>query len=230
MNPWPASPAFSTAPKITKTATTDTDTPVSCPHKPALGDGPACRGSSPAARPDGRTRRECAGRTARRPAPARRSAAAASRCPARHLDDARQTTNDAAIWRLPCNAPYWSSSARCDVASQMQTAMPPAPSAHPSERDISPPLMAKHDPRHGERHVQRPRDQVRHQPGKDQPEMETQWRRPPAQAKPALATAPPVHPFSLRRIGSAQRIRHRDALLVIILQRARVQLAGHCAR
>jgi hypothetical protein len=34
MNPCPASPAFSTAPKITNTATTDTDTPVSCPHKP----------------------------------------------------------------------------------------------------------------------------------------------------------------------------------------------------
>ena len=34
MNPCPAAPAFSTAPKITNIATTFTDTPVSCPHIP----------------------------------------------------------------------------------------------------------------------------------------------------------------------------------------------------
>ncbi len=34
MKPWPASPALRMAPKITKTATTDTETPVSLPHNP----------------------------------------------------------------------------------------------------------------------------------------------------------------------------------------------------
>ena len=34
MNPCPASPAFSTAPKMTKMATTLTDTPVSDPQMP----------------------------------------------------------------------------------------------------------------------------------------------------------------------------------------------------
>jgi hypothetical protein len=38
MNPCPASPAFSTAPKITNTATTDTDTPVSCAPQAAFGN------------------------------------------------------------------------------------------------------------------------------------------------------------------------------------------------
>ena len=34
MKPCPASPAFSTAPKMTKIDTTPTDTPVRLPHKP----------------------------------------------------------------------------------------------------------------------------------------------------------------------------------------------------
>ena len=34
MKPWPASPAFRMAPKMTKTATTETETPVSLPHSP----------------------------------------------------------------------------------------------------------------------------------------------------------------------------------------------------
>ena len=34
MNPWPASPALRMAPKITKIATTDTDTPLKVPHRP----------------------------------------------------------------------------------------------------------------------------------------------------------------------------------------------------